>query len=278
VVDTGLVMRDATGAPTRVVGSIRDESERVKAEEERQRLLEEAQARVEFEQQVVGIVSHDLRNPLAAILTSASLMLRRESIDPWVARSAARIVSSADRAHRMIRDLLDYTQARMGGGIPIRTEALDLHELTEQVVEEARAAYPERTLELVHSGSGVGRWDADRVAQVLSNLVTNALKYSPADTPVRVESRGERDGMCLRVRNAGEPISSELLPRLFEPLQRGGGHVGFSDRSIGLGLYIVRELVEAHGGRVEVESTQEAGTTFTVRLPREAAVRTPPAG
>ncbi|MBF5045953.1 response regulator [Aggregicoccus sp. 17bor-14] len=278
VIDHGLIVRDADGKAVRVVGAIRDDSARVSAERERQRLLEEAQARVEFEQQVVGIVSHDLRNPLAAILTSASLMLRRESIDPWVARSAARIVSSADRASRMIRDLLDYTQARMGGGIPIRPEALDLHELAEQVVEEARAAFPERTLELVHSGSGHGRWDADRVAQVLTNLVTNALKYSPADTPVRVESRGEAEGMWLRVQNAGEPISPELLPRLFEPLQRGGGHVGFSDRSIGLGLYIVRELVLAHGGQVDVASTQEAGTTFTVRLPREAAGRTPPAG
>ena len=273
VIDHALIVRDATGQPVRIVGSMRDDSARLQAEQERQRLLEEAQARVEFEQQVVGIVSHDLRNPLAAILTSASLMLRRESIDPWVARSAARIVSSADRAHRMIRDLLDYTQARMGGGIPIRPEPLDLHELTEQVVEEARAAFPERTLQLSHSGEGKGRWDADRVAQVLSNLVTNALKYSPADTPVRMESHGLPDGMCVRVHNAGAPIAPEVLPRIFEPLQRGGGHLSFSDRSIGLGLYIVRELVLAHGGRVEVESSLEEGTLFTVRLPREAAPR-----
>ncbi len=273
VIHHALIVRDAAGQPVRVVGSMRDDSARLQAEQERQRLLEEAQARVEFEQQVVGIVSHDLRNPLAAILTSASLMLRRESIDPWVARSAARIVSSADRAHRMIRDLLDYTQARMGGGIPIRPEPLDLHELTEQVVEEARAAFPERTLQLTHSGEGAGSWDADRVAQVLSNLVGNALKYSPADTPVRVESHGLADGMCVRVHNAGTPISPEVLPRIFEPLQRGSGHLGFSDRSIGLGLYIVRELVLAHGGRVDVQSTLEEGTLFTVRLPREAAPR-----
>jgi phosphoserine phosphatase RsbU/P len=273
VIDQALIVRDAEGRAVRVVGSMRDDSARLQVEQERQRLLEEAQARVEFEQQVVGIVSHDLRNPLAAILTSASLMLRRESIDPWVARSAARIVSSADRAHRMIRDLLDYTQARMGGGIPIRPEPLDLHELTEQVVEEARAAFPERSLQLSHAGDGRGRWDADRVAQVLSNVVTNALKYSPAGTPVRVESRGEGGGMLVRVQNAGAPIAPELLPRIFEPLQRGGGHLGFSDRSIGLGLYIVRELVLAHGGQVHVESTQEEGTTFTVQLPREATER-----
>jgi PAS domain S-box-containing protein len=271
VVDRGYIVRGADGQPVRMVGAMQDITERKRAEEERQRLLQEAHQRIEFEQQLVGIVSHDLRNPLSAILTSASLMLRREEIASWQAKAAARIVSSTERAHRMIRDLLDFTQARMGGGIPVVPAPLDLHELAQQVVEEARAAHPERDIQVVASGDGRGQWDSDRMAQVLSNILGNALRYGAQGTPVRVETLGEEREVVLHVHNAGTPIAPELLPRLFEPLQRGESKLGRSERSIGLGLYIVRQLILAHGGTVEVRSTAEEGTTFTVRLPRATA-------
>ncbi|HEX8703714.1 MAG TPA: ATP-binding protein [Myxococcaceae bacterium] len=268
VVDRGYIVRDASGKALRMAGAVQDITEHKRSEEERQRLLAEARQRVEFEQQLVGIVSHDLRGPLNAILTGASMMLQRESIDPWQAKTTARILSCAERSNRLIRDLLDFTQARMGGGIPVRPAPQDFHEVTLQVVEEARVAHAERTIQMTQSGDGRGEWDADRLSQVVSNLLTNALKYSPEGTPVRVETQGEGEQMVLRVHNAGEPIAPDLLPRIFEPLRRGKRRVNKSDRSIGLGLYIVRELVLAHGGTVEVSSTEADGTTFTVTLPR----------
>jgi phosphoserine phosphatase RsbU/P len=268
VVNRGYIVRDARGRASRMAGAMQDITEHKRSEEERQRLLSEARRRIEFEQQLVGIVSHDLRGPLNAILTGSSMMLQRDNIDPWQAKTAARILSCAERANRLIRDLLDFTQARMGGGIPVRPAALDLHELTLQVVEEARAAHVERDIQVSQGGDGRGQWDADRLAQVVSNLLGNALKYSPEGTPVRVETQGEDERVVLEVHNAGEPIAPDLLPRIFEPLRRGKRRSSRSDRSIGLGLYIVRELVLAHGGTVEVRSTESEGTTFTVALPR----------
>lgn len=268
VVDRGYIVRDDDGRPIRMAGAMQDITASKQAEEERQRLLGEARRRVEFEQQLVGIVSHDLRGPLNAILAGASMMLQRDTIEPWQAKTAARILSCAERSNRLIRDLLDFTQARMGGSIPIRPVSADLHELTLQVVEEARVAHVERDIQMSQSGDGRGQWDADRMAQVVSNLVTNALKYSPEKTPVQVETVGTGDQVVLRVHNEGEPIAADLLPRIFEPLRRGRRRANRSDRSIGLGLYIVRELVLAHGGTVEVSSTEAEGTTFTVSLPR----------
>ena len=137
-----------------------------------------------------------------------------------------------------------------------------------QTLEEVRLAHPERHVELVQHGPDAGRWDGDRLAQVVTNLVNNALAYSPPETPVRVETRGEADGgVVLSVHNQGEPIAPSLLPRLFEPLTRGPPSQGSAARSIGLGLYIVNRIVHAHGGTVEVRSTPAEGTTFTVHLP-----------
>lgn len=268
VSDRGYIVRDASGRALRMAGAVQDITDRRHTEEERQRLLSEARQRVEFEQQLVGIVSHDLRGPLNAILAGASMMLQRDSIEPWQAKTVARILSCAERSNRLIRDLLDFTQARMGGGIPVRPGPADLHELTLQVVEEARVAHVEREIRVSQSGDGRGQWDSDRIAQVISNLVTNAVKYSPEKTLVRVETEGTAEQVVLRIHNQGEPIAADLLPRIFEPLRRGKRRANRSDRSIGLGLYIVRELVLAHGGTVEVSSTEAAGTTFTVSLPR----------
>ncbi|AKJ01844.1 Chemotaxis protein methyltransferase CheR [Archangium gephyra] len=228
----------------------------------------ELRRRVEFEQQLIGIVSHDLRNPINAITLAAHALLRREELDARATKSASRILSSAERATRMIRDLLDFTQARLGGGISLERRPTDLRHLVDQVLDEVGVAWPERHLEVRQRGCTRGDWDSDRMAQVVSNLVTNALKYSPMDTPVSVELRGGDEAVELWVHNDGPPIPPELLPRLFEPLQRGTLQADRASRSIGLGLYIVKHLVEAHGGTVAARSGQGRGTTFTVRLPR----------
>ncbi|WNG55954.1 GAF domain-containing protein [Archangium gephyra] len=228
----------------------------------------ELHRRVEFEQQLIGIVSHDLRNPINAITLAAHTLLRNEELDARATRSASRILSSAERATRMIRDLLDFTQARLGGGISLERRPTDLRHLVDQVLDEVGVAWPERHLQVRQRGCTTGEWDSDRMAQVVSNLVTNALKYSPRDTPVRVELRGGDDTVELSVHNDGPPIPPDLLPRLFEPLQRGTPQMDRASRSIGLGLYIVKHLVEAHGGTVAAQSGQGGETVFTVRLPR----------
>jgi signal transduction histidine kinase len=234
----------------------------------KRRLEADARRRVEFEQQLVGIVSHDLRNPLNVITLSATTLLRRPGLDEQQTRLLTRLLGSAERANRLIRDLLDFTRARLGGGIPIASKSIELHGLVRQVVDEAAVSHPGRRILVEARGDGQGEWDPDRLAQVVMNLVNNALTYGPAEAPVRVSSLGEEGWVELAVHNEGPPIPEELRPHLFEPLRRGVDEAGAATRSIGLGLYIVRTLVQAHGGTVSVDSRSEVGTTFTVRLPR----------
>jgi signal transduction histidine kinase len=257
----------------------RAEAERTQLLEREQQTRREVEAlqaetrkRADFERQLIGIVSHDLRNPLSAIALTAEA-LEHQVADEQQKRGIRRIRQSANRATRMIRDLLDFTQVRQGGGITIQRTAADLHEVVRVVVDEVRAARPDRSIEMARSGSGAGQWDSDRLAQVVSNLLGNALQYSPPDTPVRVETHGEADSLVLKVHNFGSAISQALLPRIFEPMERGAALVDQAGSSVGLGLYIVRHLVLAHGGTVDVHSTAAEGTTFTVRLPRSPPTR-----
>jgi len=243
-------------------------TEQVLARRKAEALAEELRQRADFEEQLIGIVSHDLRTPLSAILLGVAALLRGEELSDRQTKSVARIQSSAERAHRMIRDLLDFTQARLAGGLRIERRATDLHELIQGVLEEVQATHGGRELRVSRGGDGRGEWDPDRLSQLVQNLVTNALKYSPVDTPVRIETHAEDGGVTLSVHNEGAPIPPERLASIFQPLERASGEVDTAGRSIGLGLYIVKQVVDAHGGRVEVESTAGAGTTFTVWLPR----------
>jgi PAS domain S-box-containing protein len=252
------------GRAVRFIGTAQDISERKHQQQE-------AQKRAEFSEQLIGIVSHDLRNPLNAITLSVAALMRQEDLGDRQAKGLARISAATERATRMIRDLLDFTRARLGGGIPIEREPLDLHAHCRQVVEEVRLAHPDREVEVVRSGDGAGEWDGDRLAQVITNLVNNALAYSPPGTPVRVETRGVDGSVLLSVHNAGKPIPRELLPRLFEPMTRGRTGGDTASRSIGLGLFIVANIVHAHGGTIEVRSEEGVGTAFTVGLPRRAS-------
>ncbi|HLL05737.1 MAG TPA: GAF domain-containing protein [Myxococcaceae bacterium] len=237
--------------------------------QQQQRDQEELRRRTEFEQQLIGIVSHDLRNPLGAITMAAGLLQVTPGLSERQLKAVHRIGSSCERATRLIRDFLDFTQARLGTGIPLKPRPMDLHEVTRHVVDEVRQAHPQREVQIETGGEGQGQWDPDRIAQVLTNLVGNALAYSPAQTPVRVTASSEPGFALLQVHNQGTPIAPEMLPRLFEPLTRGAPTEGQQSRSIGLGLYIVREILRGHGGSVEVSSSTEAGTTFRVRLPRQ---------
>jgi PAS domain S-box-containing protein len=257
-----VVVRDAQGEIVKWFGTNTDIHDA-------QQIRQELEERTRFEQHLLGIVSHDLRNPLGAILLGAKALLELEE-DEWVTPIARRIVSSAERSTRMIGDLLDFTQARLGGGIPLKPGAVDLLALATTTLREVESAYPDRSVKLTREGDPHGSWDADRLAQVVTNLVTNALKYSPADTPVAVSLADRGDSVELHVHNQGAPIPADRLDRIFEPLQRATDEIDLKTRSVGLGLYIVDAIAKAHGGSVGVASTAESGTTFTVRLPRGA--------
>jgi signal transduction histidine kinase len=211
-----------------------------------------------------------LRNPLSAISTAAQLLLRQNLSDRQ-ARTATRIATTAERMTRMIADLLDFTRSRLGGGFPIQTQRMNLRDLCETVIEELELAYPERTIEFDARGDAWGNWDPDRIAQVVSNLAGNALQHSPESGTVRVELRDEGERVVLQTSNAGPPIPEQVLPHLFEPGRRGPPGRGHKESSgLGLGLYIVRQIVLAHGGELSVRSSAAEGTTFTVSLPRRS--------
>jgi signal transduction histidine kinase len=227
-----------------------------------QRLRGTAQFREEF----IGVIGHDLRNPLAAIRTGTHLLLKRGTLDPRDAAVVGRLVSSADRMSRMIDDLLDFTRGRLGGGIPLRRSFVDLHALSRDVVEEAQSAHGQH-VELQVSGDPRGHWDSDRLAQLLSNLVGNALQHS-SNGVVSVRVWDDHSFAVITVHNTGPAIPPELLGGIFEPFHRGERS---ASSGLGLGLYIVERIVDAHGGTIAVTSSEQHGTTFEVRLPRRRA-------
>lgn len=228
-----------------------------------------------FRERLIGIVSHDLRNPISAIAMATDLLLGDDELPDSQVRTVVRIQSSAARASRMISDLLDFTQARLGGGIRMERRPVDVHAVVRQVVEELELANPDRRIEVVQEGDGRGYWDPDRLAQVVSNLASNALQYGVPVEPVKFQTNSEDGWVTLIVHNHGPAIPPDRLAQIFEPMQRAAtsgtwrsGGVGTSGRSVGLGLYIVKHIVEAHRGKVTVDSEESAGTTFTVKLPR----------
>ncbi|AKF84283.1 histidine kinase [Myxococcus fulvus 124B02] len=256
------------GAVDGYVALLQDITMQRKLEQEREQHARQLQQQAEFEQLLIGIVSHDLRNPLGAILMGAERLKRLGIVPPEALRTVERIQVSATRAVKLVKELLDFTQARLGGGIRLERTPSDFHQVCQAATEEVETAHPDADVRVVASGDGRGTWDADRLAQVVQNLLTNALKHGRPGAPVQVETRGEDAQVTLRVHNEGPPIAASQLPSLFQPLQRGTDAVDMASRSVGLGLFIVKAIVDAHQGSVEVESTAERGTTFTVSLPR----------
>lgn len=222
----------------------------------------------------LATLGHDLRNPLNAIVVSSGLISRAGQLDAEKTQIASQMADFAKVMARMIDDLLDFTRARLGGGMPISPVAMDLEPLCRDVLAEFRAAHPGQTLRVESFGDTRGQWDADRLRQVVSNLIANALEHGEEGGSVDVSLRSEGSDVLCAVANEGPPIPTSALPTLFDPFVRGAARSGKANdgrlRSIGLGLYIVREVVATHGGSVAVTSSESAGTIFTVRLPRHA--------
>jgi PAS domain S-box-containing protein len=247
-------LRDAQGRPTGVCGISTDITERRRVQDFHQRLL--------------GIVGHDVRGPLSAITLSTATLLGQQGLSPAQQRTVRRIARSADRIERLIALLLDFTRAQLGLTLPVRPAPVCMESLCERVLDEMQAAHPGRSLHLEATGDTCGEWDPDRLMQVLGNLVSNAVRYSPAEEQVEVRLHGGREAVTLQVHNRGAPIPAEARQSLFLPFRRGEKAHEAASEGMGLGLYIVREVVKAHEGSITVHSSEEDGTTFTVLLPR----------
>jgi len=243
-----------------------------------------AQANDAFKEVFMGILGHDLRNPLNTILTTARLMTLRGELLPESQKRLDRVVSSGVRMQRMIEQILDMARDRLTTGIAVsRTAPRDLVPLIAKIVEETRLAHPEQRIELQSSGRCFASVDADRFEQVISNLLGNAATHGDPSRPILVAVAaielsgvgavdGEIDpsahGACVRlsVRNYGVPIAPTFLPLLFDPFRRERKPEGRS-AGLGLGLYISERIVRAHGGRIRVTSSEGEGTLFEAVIP-----------
>ncbi len=220
----------------------------------------------------VGILGHDLRTPLSSMMTGAQL-LQRQIADPGQLKTLGRMLSSAGRMRDMIDQLLDLTRARLAGGAGMAADRqpVDVAELVARAVDELRPNAGERRLTVSGSGDAHTSGDPTRLLQVFSNLLSNALHHGTPGTPISVTVEGD-DEIRVVVRNEGA-IPPELLPRIFDPFR--GGRTSSGSRGLGLGLFITQQVIEAHGGRISVNSSPAAGTAFTVTLPRAAAATRP---
>jgi signal transduction histidine kinase len=227
-----------------------------------------ARATTSFRDQILGIVGHDLRNPLGAVAMSAALLTKRGGLAGWQSKTVARIRSSTGRMERIIADLLSYTRTRLGSGIPIERRTADLAEVTRRVVDEIAALHPDCPIHVDVEGDLGGEWDAARLEQVVSNLLSNALDHGEPESPVDVELRGA-DAVRMEVRNRGE-MPPSVIAHLFEPFSRPPDRESRRASGLGLGLFIAREIVRGHGGRIDVAS-RGGETRVWFELPRREA-------
>ena len=250
----------------------RIEFAREQAQADRERLIDELKRTVRLNQLFTGTLSHDLRNPLQSMLTAAEILIRKAP-DERSATTASRIVTSGNRMNRMIGQLLDFSRLRGPGGVTLEISSTDLLGVWRQAVEDLANGGGGRIM-IQHTGNPVGQWDAERLAQVAANLLGNALRHGTPEGPIAIEIDGsDAASVTVHIHNGGA-IAPDLLPKLFEPFQDGDRRGPRGD-GLGLGLYITRQIIIAHGGMIDVTSSPGNGTELTIRLPRAAAA--PPA-
>jgi len=273
-------LRNAEGTLVGFAKVTQDLTLRRAAEEAGRALAAERAALVEkerlqqFQERFLAVLGHDLRNPLASLNMGTGL-LRQRTTDPATVLILERMGSSGLRMSRMIEQIMDFTRVRLEGGIQLNLETMDLRATLEATVSELSAAYPSRTLTL-SCPALVGTWDRDRLEQVFSNLIGNAILHGEANAPVSVEAKLTSEVIQVAVHNEGPPIPAELQASIFDPFRRGERDSRSSKTAgLGLGLYICHELVLAHHGTLELSSDAASGTTFRVTLPRSAASSRP---
>ena len=224
-----------------------------------------------FRETFLGVLGHDLRNPLNTILTTTRVLTMRSDVPPEVRKRLERVSASGVRMQRMIEQLLDMTRARLAGGIPVTLsdEELPLAPVVAKIMEEARAACPHAVIELESHGDSRARIDSDRFEQVVSNLIGNALTHGDQSRPIRVTLASLPNGARFSVHNDGKPIEPAFLPLIFNPFARAEKPQARS-AGLGLGLYVCERIIAGHHGTLTVTSSHDGGTLFEVLLPRRA--------
>ena len=221
----------------------------------------------------LAILGHDVRTPLGAISMGAQVLLQDQALPSKVLKVALRIFNSSKRMDAIVRDLLDFSTTHLGDGIPVDPHTVDLAEIGQGVVEEARTFHPDRRIDLSVEGDLTGAWDGARMSQAFSNLITNAVQHGKPETPVRVAMRGLADEVVYEVSNDADVIPTAKLRTLFDPVKRfairpASERAAARTQNLGLGLYVVKQIVAAHEGEVSVKSSAHDGVVFSARLPR----------
>ena len=276
IFDRGAPFADEAGAFAGFIGSCVDVDERRKEQDARQQHDQErlAMAR-EFEQRILAIVSHDIRNPLGTIHLTAQYLKITTEPESDLNRHADTLLRSAKRIEHIVGDLLDLSRERQGAGIPIEPKPTDLRLVCGQIVDELGAAARGRKITFDCDVDGAGAWDEHRILQAISNLASNALQHGAPGSPIHMRLTGDAQRVAIEVHNHGT-IPEEVRPRLFEPFhpqreytKRGEG--------LGLGLFIAKAIARAHGGGLEFDSSADT-TTFRLVLPRHAPELDPQRG
>jgi signal transduction histidine kinase len=224
----------------------------------------EAQEASQLREQFIGVLGHDLRNPLGALSMGIALV-ERGPISPSQAETMMMMRRNVTRMTELIGDAMDFTRGRLGGGISVQRRAdQPLEPVLRHVIEEVQTNWPEREIQAAIALPGGIAFDRQRLVQLFTNLLTNAMSYGQADRPVRVGARVHEGEVELSVANSGPPIPHDVQQRLFEPFSRAGE--GRNEKGLGLGLYIASEIAKSHGGRLGVVS-DEVETCFTLRMP-----------
>ena len=219
----------------------------------------------------LAILGHDLRAPLQAVSMSTEMLERKATLDTNAQNYVAAIKNGARHMGAMVSDLLEFVRSRLGSKMPIETVAMDLAQACQMALEEATAGQPHCAVTLHVEGDVAGQWDPRRMGQMLQNLIGNALQHGARKGEVRLSLSATAHTVTLRVHNVGLPIAEDALATLFDPLVRSPSEdidQPGTSTSLGLGLFIIKEVVDAHGGTIDVTSTAADGTTFTVLLPK----------
>ena len=218
----------------------------------------------------LGILGHDLRTPLSAILMGADVLLRTDDLSVRTTKIASRIYASVKRASRIVADLLDFARSQLGRGIPVNRALIDMAPVFDRIVDESRAVYPEANIFVESVESVKGDFDEARLEQVFSNLIGNAVQHGTGRSAVKVTLEVSDDNLVFSVHNMGKAIPEEVLPFIFSPMGRYSPEASIENgpyASLGLGLFIVDQIVNAHEGSIDVSSDAEAGTLFKVEIP-----------
>jgi signal transduction histidine kinase len=228
------------------------------------------------ENMFLAILGHDLRNPLGTVITGATFIMRATDIPSKYVLAATRMFNSGQRMSKLIGDLIDFTRTHLGSGIPIKPKKMNLAEVCMNVVEELRTSHPERIIDFNSFAREDVFADDDRLAQVFSNLIGNALQYGTPRQPIAVSISSTAQEVSVSVNNKGPVIPAKELGTVFDPLVRLAMNENSGDlreTSLGIGMFIAREIVNAHNGTLAVESNESDGTTFRVTVPRRLPPR-----